>query len=260
MARIAQTLPWALPIDELPSRRPLGRYTLSSPCQTELVLLPGLPGTAGWFDDFVSELPPDITARVIAYPVDEPLTLSQYAQCVAQQLPNRYVLLAESFSGLVALRLLCDYQPLPKGAIFCATFAVPPRPLLLQALRVLPSPGWLVCWSSPLLTRFACTGFWAEQRTVEKARHAVAPVSPEVLGSRLRLIAKRHPFKAHFEIPAYHFRPTRDRLVPGRCSRGFGRRFHPFRIERFDGPHCLLQTRPTDCAARIAKIFRSVVE
>ncbi len=62
------------------------------------------------------------------------------AEIVNEQLraPEDTILLAESFSGLVALTLLEQYAIPLRGIIFCAAFAESPRHFLLKCLTILP--------------------------------------------------------------------------------------------------------------------------
>ena len=74
-----------------------------------LVLLPGLDGTGLLFEPLLAALPSSIRTQVVAYPPDQSLSLAEYAALVRKLLPKGdVVLLAESFSGLVALSLLVE--------------------------------------------------------------------------------------------------------------------------------------------------------
>jgi hypothetical protein len=72
---------------------------------SNLVLMPGLDGTGLLFERFVSALRPEIRIHIIEYPEGK-APLEEYAAVVAGGLPaGRVVLLAESFSGIIALYL-----------------------------------------------------------------------------------------------------------------------------------------------------------
>ena len=97
----------------------------------KLVLLPGLDGTGLLFEPLLEALPATLRRQVVTSPTDRKLTLHELADHVEGQLPQDedYVLLAESFSGLVALALVAEKQLQPRGLIFCASFATPPATL-----------------------------------------------------------------------------------------------------------------------------------
>ena len=101
-----------------------------------LVLMPGLDGTGLLFERFASALPPDIQTRIIKYP-QHAARLDEYAAVVAEALPTgRVVLLAESFSGIVALDLLRNHQVSVESVIFVASFGSTPH-RFLKVLRPL---------------------------------------------------------------------------------------------------------------------------
>src|SRR3954466_13633668 len=83
-----------------------------------LVLVPGLDGTGLLFERLVSALAPEIRTHIIEYPGGA-ATLEEYAAVVAGGVPaGRVVLLAESYSGIVALSLLRKHQVLVEKVIF----------------------------------------------------------------------------------------------------------------------------------------------
>ena len=93
-----------------------------------LVLLPGMDGTGELFADFLTALPSWIVPEVIRYPTDRNLS---YAQLQAELRPvlsrsGPFVLLAESFSSPLAVRLAADAPSGLRGLVLCAGFVCPP--------------------------------------------------------------------------------------------------------------------------------------
>lgn len=226
----------------------------------QLVLLPGLDGTGKLFETFVSALPADIKPHIVAYPSDQLLSLSQYAQLVAGRLPRgRVVVLAESFSGLVALTLLERRDVAIDGVIFCAAFAEPPRPLLLRLAPLIRHAGPLVQSAPAFMLRQFCLGEDATSEQLALLRQTLAQVPLAVLAHRLQLIAGRHAFlRSRCSIPCCYLQAAQDRLVPATASRWFAQHFETFRVESIEGPHFLLQARPALCAQATAAMARSV--
>src|SRR6516225_6852370 len=112
-----------------------------------LVLMPGLDGTGLLFERFVSALPRSIRTRIIEYPKIA-ASLEEHAAVVAERLPvSRVVLLAESFSGIVALCLLRKHHVLAEKVIFVASFGRTPRRSLRMLLPIFPA----LAWSIPLI-------------------------------------------------------------------------------------------------------------
>jgi pimeloyl-ACP methyl ester carboxylesterase len=224
------------------------------------VLLPGLDGTGLLFRPLLAALPPELGVKVIAYPATEALGLPELAQFVARQLPaEKTVLLAESFSGLVALTLLMSASARIHGVIFVGAFAEPPRPLLLRLAPLVSRSAGLMRSAPSFLLRQYCIGKEATAADVRMMREAIGRVSPEVLAQRLKLVATRHSFdKAPIKVPSCYLRPSEDRLVPPSCATWFEQRFRRCDIVEAEGPHFLLQARPRQCAQIITGMLRSL--
>jgi pimeloyl-ACP methyl ester carboxylesterase len=224
-----------------------------------LVLLPGLDGTGLLFRPLLAALPSDIRPKVIAYPTSDALTLAELASLVVRQLPaDGTVLLAESFSGLVALTLLMNAQTRVRGVIFVAAFAEPPRPFLLRLAPLVSRSAGLMRVAPAFLLRQYCLGKNATASDLKMLREAIAGVSPEVLGQRFRLVATRHSFaKLRSDVPGYYIRASGDRLVPPSCATWFEQRLQCEIIE-VEGPHFLLQARPKAAVHAIVRMVQSL--
>lgn len=222
-----------------------------------LVLLPGLDGTGELFEPFVEALPASVRALVVAYPPAAPLDLAEHARIVASRLPEgRVVLLAESFSGLVAMSLLAEGLPRVEAVVFCNAFAGPPRPWLLRLAGSLPALGHFLRMPPAPLLRCFCAGWRATAAQIAWIRRCLAQVSPEVLARRLRLVAShRCAPPARRDVPCLYLQGRGDRLVPSRAARWFGQQFTRCRLEQVDGPHFLLQIAPRECAACVARLL-----
>ena len=95
-----------------------------------------------------AQIAPAVDARVIPFPTDEPLGYAELETLVRQALPadRRFVLLAESFSGPLAIRIGADPPRGLAGVILCGTFAKNPypwlrlmRPLAVRVTRQVPA-------------------------------------------------------------------------------------------------------------------------
>ena len=225
-----------------------------------LALLPGLHGTGGLYQPFVRALPHEVRTRVVAFPATGRRSIEEYARLAASQLPEGpVVLLAESFSGLVALALLASGAASPRAVVFCASFAEPPRPFLLGLTRLVPRLGSLIQHAPSMLLRWFAIGWTAGGQELALLRAELSEASPGVLAHRLRLVATyQAPEIGRSAIPCYYLQGTRDRLVPSRAARWFQRHFTSFRVERLEGPHFLLLAEPQECARRVVRILEEV--
>lgn len=221
--------------------------------------MPGLDGTGKLFKPFLNALPLNIRTQVIVYPPDQLLSLSEYALLVEHQLPpGRIVLLAESFSGPVALTLLSKLKKAVETVIFCASFAEPPRPLLLQLSPLLAHAGPLLKSMPDFLLRRFCLGSDTNAEQLALVRDTLATVPPKVLSHRLKLITTHHSFlQKHFKIPCHFFQATNDRLVPANSINWFRNHFKPFQLKRLTAAHFLLQVKPWECAKQITGILNN---
>ena len=220
----------------------------------ELVLLPGLDGTGLLFRPLVARLS-DVETKVVSYPNAEALSLDEHARWVMRQLPGgKTVLLAESFSGLVALRVLQEAVSRIAAVIFVGAFAEPPRPLLLRLAPLVSRAGPLMRNTPAFLLRQFCLGRDATVVQLNLLRETLATVPPKVLSSRLALTGARQSWgKAKFGVPCLYLQASADRLVPASAADWFRGRFERFELERIDGPHFLLQARARECAQRISE-------
>jgi pimeloyl-ACP methyl ester carboxylesterase len=224
--------------------------------RTRLVLLPGLDGTGELFAPFISALPNHLARHIVAYP-KQALNLEALAEYVINRLPEgEIILLAESFSGLVALTLLAqDHAPI-KGVIFCAAFASSPRPWLVHATSRLPFLQRLFRFTPDALMRHYCLDQDASASQIDLLRSIVLSVPEAVLSQRLRLIEGFKPsIGKPLKLPCYFLQADGDRLVPPQAASWFRDHFEPFQLQRIEGPHFLLQSNPSVCAKGVMAIL-----
>ena len=207
------------------------------------MLLPGLDGTGLLFDNFLRAAPPDVQLDVCALPHD-PVDYAGLATHLAPrlQLSSATVLLAESFSGPLAI-MLAETNAVA-ALVLCNSFVEPPRS---RALRVLARP-WVFRRPPPVafIRRFL-VGREASDDLVARVRSVIASVPPAVLAGRLRTalsssVAQR---LARCAVPVLYLRGTADRVVP-ESSVDAVVRAAPDRMSvvRLDAPHLLIQVAP----------------
>jgi pimeloyl-ACP methyl ester carboxylesterase len=232
--------------------------TREKPALPRLVLLPGLHGTCGLMAPFDAALGEGIEAQAIDYPHDRVLDHAALADWLRPQLPvdEPYVLLGESFSGPVAIRLAADRPRGLRAVVLSTSFAASPRPALRRfagLARAVPATAMPV----PVFT-FWLLGRW----TTPSLRTAFAKVRAEVDADVLaeRLIACLHvdvtTLLPEIGVPVLYLRGRADRLVPASAAQTVAAGVKDTRIVDFDAPHCLLQAIP----AQAAKAVREFVE
>ena len=194
---------------------------------------------------------------VIAYPTDQPLGYTELTQYVTRHLPSRpFVLLGESFSGPVAIRLAADPPTALTGLILCGTFGKNPYPWLRW---VKAAAAWVPLKSLPRWLRAPLMwGARSAQRTPRQRERAIAAVDARVLRRRIVeiLSADEGKYLARIRLPTLVLSARHDRVLSAAATRWLLQQLpHAEHIE-IDGPHLLLQACPEQCAAQIASFMR----
>ncbi len=107
-----------------------------------VVLLPGLDGTGRLFAPLLQEFPPEVESHVISYRPDVALGYEKLLQIVQSTLAQKpFVLVAESFSGPLALQIASTGLNHLRGVVLIASFVSNPRPSSVCAFVHSSAPG-----------------------------------------------------------------------------------------------------------------------
>ncbi|MFG6486165.1 alpha/beta fold hydrolase [Roseateles sp. BYS78W] len=225
---------------------------------TTLVLLPGLDGTGSLFQPLLRELPAGWRTRVVAYPMDARADYVVLTRLAAEALPadGPLVVLGESFSGPVAIRLAAALGPRLRALILCCSFARSPRPALSRLGRLLPwlpPPGLVPAWLSE---RVLLGGGPSDEARVLLAE-ALAQLPAAVLRARLRMVMAVDVSEelAAVRAPVLYLQAGQDRVVPPAAAVHVRRACPQVVITRIDGPHGLLQAAPGRCVAAMTSFL-----
>jgi pimeloyl-ACP methyl ester carboxylesterase len=221
-----------------------------------LVLLPGLHGTCALMRDFAAALGADLKAQAVDYPRDRALDHAALADLVRPTLPigKPFVLLGESFSGPVALRLAAERPRGLRGVVLSTSFAANPRPGLARfanLARAVPAHAL------PLgIFTFWLLGRWTTPKLRAQFAEVLAGVDSMVLAERLIacLQADVRELLPKIDVPLLYLRGTRDRLVPPASGDLVASAVKGTHIIDLDAPHCLLQAIPAQ-GARVVREF-----
>ena len=215
------------------------------------MLLPGLDGSGTLYRPFRDALARQIRLRIVTYPDCPTWGLDDYVDHVERSLPHeeRPLVIAESFSGPIALRLLRRRNDLA-GMVLVASFDDRPNPLLAAA-NLVPISLVKAMAKRQRLLRFFCLGDDVRQEAVLSLRDAIERLSPATLRSRLELLRSLHPVGGTegTTVPILCLIAGQDRLVVSRIAERT--LWRDASIHRIEGPHFLLQARPTECVAAI---------
>jgi pimeloyl-ACP methyl ester carboxylesterase len=173
--------------------------------------MPGFDGVGELRREFVEALASIAPARAIDYPNRTLESLSGYARYASSQVSpqSRPVLVAESFSGLVATRWAA-HDPHVAAIVLCGAFASNPNPLSDLAASWPGTAKFLgASIMSPvtLLSRDPARRRWSQA-----LRTAVGSLDKNVIAERLKIIATED---VSAELRGLRI-PHRHRPLPGR--------------------------------------------
>jgi pimeloyl-[acyl-carrier protein] methyl ester esterase len=222
-----------------------------------LVLLPGLDGTGKLFSEFVKDLGSSVDSLIVGYPRDEPLGYDELEALVLAALPRDqpFILLGESFSGPIAIRIAARSPAGLVAVILCGTFAKNPFPWLRWAR---PLAAYLPLKSLPRWVRAPLMwGSASPQRAPAQMERAIAGVSPAVIRHRIAalLAVDESAALGAIRLPTLVLRARRDRVISRAATRWILKILPGARLVEIDGPHLLLQTRPAECAAIVLEFM-----
>lgn len=225
-----------------------------------MVLLPGMDGTGQLFDGFVEALGSEVRSAVVSYPPDQALDYTKLEKIARSRLPadGPFVLVAESFSGPIAVSIAASAPRGLRALVLCCSFVRNPRPELV-ALR--PFTRFLPVRAIPsafviraLLGRFSTPGLRSALARV------LTQVSPAALRARIRAVLRVDVVarSSQVRVPVLYLRASEDRVVPRAASRLISRVMPGARIVELSAPHFLLQAAPREAARHIRGFLHEV--
>jgi pimeloyl-ACP methyl ester carboxylesterase len=231
----------------------------ATPACPTLILLPGLDGTGKLLRAFCSELGEAFTSRIIGYPVDQPMGYDELTHLVTSRLPaDPFVLLGESFSGPIALRIAAEAPAHLKGLILCGTFGRNPFPMLGWAK---PLAAWVPIKSLPRWVRsLLMWGSRSPRRAPKQAERAIAGVAASVVRRRVAALlgVDETANLTKIAVPTLVISGRRDRIIPKRATRWLLSRLPHAQHVEIDGPHLLLQSCPHELGVHIGAFVRGL--
>ena len=216
-----------------------------------VILLPGLDGNVDLHADFMHHAPPDTTVSPISLP-DEPLDyagLCDYVSAVIENsdAPDSLHLIAESFSGPLAILLAHRKPELIQRLTLVASFAKSPAPWFAHYFP------WKQITRRKLPNFAASYYFGVDQELASQLQSAIQSTSPETLEYRIRSVLKVDVREqlSQFECPIGYLRATKDRLVPYRASSTILAANKNTVVHEIEASHLVLQTKPKEAWYRL---------
>ncbi len=229
---------------------------------SQIVFMPGFDGDGALRREFTEALARlGHQVRAVTYPNRMLGTLDHYRVHAIADTPVDWnpVLVAESFSGLVAARW-ASIDPRVKALFLCGSFARNPVGLVASVGASWPS---LVKFGQAMLppvpTRDAKRRRWSDGFT-----RAITSLDDGVLGERMRLIATEDVGAQlrNLRIPVVLLQYSSDLVVGPEAQAHLETVCEKAEVLRFPGPHYSIETLPRETAAaihqRLGKLFPAV--
>jgi pimeloyl-ACP methyl ester carboxylesterase len=221
------------------------------------VLLPGLGGTGELFTPLTRHIDGRAVCEIVSYPLDRFLNYGELAEFVRGHLPadRPFAILAESFSGPIAIAIAANPPPNLRAVILCCTFASFPNGLLRSLgtiLPFLPASRPPVAAMEPLLM-----GRWRAPNLSASLPNALSRVHASILRRRAleALRADYRVLASSLAVPTLCLAATHDRIVPNRACEDLQACIPKARAAIVVGPHFLLQCNPAGAWLEIERFL-----
>lgn len=225
-----------------------------------LFLLPGLDGTGKLFQPLLAQLPGYLAPAVISYPTDVFLDYHQLVEYVRERVPTdiNFVLLAESFSGPIALELAASQPSNLLAVILCATFVSNPVHRFTSWAGSLLSAELFRFTPPRCIVRHFLLGQRASEAVINTFIDAVETVPGKVLSARLKSVFKVDAKEAlrDCRVPILYLSAKQDKLIGEGSAKEITALNPAVEVVRLDGPHFLLQSEPAKAAGAIDTFLR----
>lgn len=224
-----------------------------------VVLLPGLDGTGSLLAGFATALAPHYDVEIVSYPPHDALSYEELAAYVRARLPQRdFLLVGESFSGPIALRLAAEEPPFLRAVILGASFARFDLPLkwwIAMASGLVP-PRLM----PPFVLDAMLMGGRASPDMKRLLAESLRAVSPQVLANRVRAALAVDLPRSGIVIrkPLLYLRAGADRLMPVGSAEVVAALAPQMQLAEIPAPHFLFQVEPECCARAIVTFDASI--
>jgi pimeloyl-[acyl-carrier protein] methyl ester esterase len=222
----------------------------------ETLLLPGMDGTGRLFRPLEAQLPPTLRPCVVTFPSDQQLSYDELLRAIVVP-RGTFAIVAQSFSGPLAIRIAHAYPDRVRALVLVATFLR--NPSRMAAWIQTFGPRFFRMRLSDAALRIGLLGMDANVDQVAALRAALLSVEPEVLAAPLQEIISVDVSQefATGTVPVLYVAGGRDRLVGRSVAKQMQRLRPDMQIRVLDAPHLVLQRRPAEVAKVIEEFIAS---
>jgi pimeloyl-[acyl-carrier protein] methyl ester esterase len=212
-----------------------------------VVILPGLDGTGLLTEEFAAGDWKGLAVQVIPIPKEGAQDYPALANKIAADLPpGPLILLGESFSSPLALRIAAQERQRVTALVLAGGFCSSP---LSPALSLIPvRPLFLIRPPATILRKFLA-GPDAPKSLIQRLSKAIRSVSSGTLTERVRVILalQEKDCPAPEGMPTLLLQARQDAMIPWETQSRLERHFVEPTVVWIDSPHLLLATRPEAC-------------
>lgn len=216
---------------------------------TEIVFMPGFDGVGELRREFVEALAGIAPASAIGYPNRTFESLNGYARFASSHVSpeSRPVLVAESFSGLVATRWAAQ-DPHVAAIVLCGAFARNPVAWSGVAASMPATARFLGANLVNPMTYFS--GDPARRRWSGALKTAMRSLHKDVVAERLRIIATSDVSAElrSLRIPVVLAQFDEDLVIDPESRAALQAACLEPRVVKIPGPHYAIETRPREAA------------
>jgi pimeloyl-ACP methyl ester carboxylesterase len=221
--------------------------------------MPGLDGTGKLFAPIIPLLQPHFDLTVVTYP--DLGSFNEYVDCAQGQLPDEpgYSLVAESFSGPVALTLLARRAGQTGPSVLCSTFARSPLATFTRMASHVPEQMFSIGALSEFYLDVDDVADEDFSETQPLPINVMEQIDGVLLKRRISVFSRIDvsALLPQIEIPILYLHAKLDRVLSENDAVMMQQNLPNFSRTDIDGPHLLLQSRPQQCAELIYKHLMS---
>lgn len=225
----------------------------------QIVLMPGLDGTGRLFDWVLPHLPVDPAPIIVRYPTQDPLGYTELEPLVLERVRDRgpLVLVAESFSGPLAVRIAARHDLPVRGLVLAGSFVANP----FRLLRPWTGPllqRWMFALQTRPTIRLMLTGRDGPDEVVDGVESAMGMVDLDVSLHRAREVVGADEWGrfANVRAPMSYLLPTHDRVIPAAHPERMAARRPDLEVVPIEAPHLILQCAPAASGKAIVERAR----
>jgi pimeloyl-ACP methyl ester carboxylesterase len=234
--------------------------------ETHLIFLPGLHGTDELFDDLVGQLKlleVSFQTTLINYPPDPKQSYQELFNWLCSHLvldqeitdnKTKIVIIAESFSTPIALKLADKFPKQVKAIIIGGGFCTSPANPIISLLPLRP----LFMIAPPRsAVEYFLTGSGSSPELMNKVRSTIKKVSSKNISQRVRsiLTLDEEQTPTVSETPVLLFQAENDAVIPWEIQNQLENHLPHAECHWLDSPHLIFQAHPKTCALHIVEFL-----